>query len=116
MKRGAMFRSTTKDNQETTFKRLLLALELARARFAVAIAAEKKSTSLPQWQYYLDTADQVRRCLKRLRKRDDGSGEMQHDWVGFLEALNRLPGGEGASMLSRMLGDIVVNLAHVSHR
>jgi len=94
-------RPATKFNRE-----LVLALERARTRLAVAIASETKSTPPDRWRYYLDTSDRMRRFIKRLRA---GSGELQEhpDWERALEALRRLPPQGKASQLCRILRDIV---------
>jgi hypothetical protein len=46
---------------------IVLALENARTRFAVAVATEKKTTAPKLWRSYFETEDRLRRCLKTLR-------------------------------------------------
>jgi hypothetical protein len=92
-------------------KELLLALESARTRLAVAIAAETKSTPLDRWQYYLDTADRMRRCIRKLRRSDfDASPPAPQDLTGVIDALRRLPVQGKAQRLCKILGDIVTGL------
>jgi hypothetical protein len=47
---------------------LLQALERARTSLAIAIAVETKLTPPAQWQYYLDTADVMGKCIRKLRR------------------------------------------------
>ena len=96
-------RALTKTNRE-----LVLALESARTRLAVAIASEAKSTPLDRWQYYLETADKMRRFSKKLRM---GSGALQEreEWMRALEALRRLPVQSKALPLCRMLRELIAD-------
>jgi hypothetical protein len=91
-------------------KELVHALESARNQFAVAIAAESKSTPPDQWQCYLDTADRMCRFIKKLRKTGIEGGSMHADWIHALELLHRLPAQDKARQLYRILRDIVAGL------
>jgi hypothetical protein len=91
-------------------KELLVALEKSRTRLAVAIAAESKITPLDRWQYYLDTADRMRRCIKKLRHADFNGEPGLKDWNRALYALRQLPVHDTAWHLCRFLGEIVAML------
>ena len=69
---------------------LVLALEIARARLAVVMAMEAKTTPPDCWKYYRETEDRMRRCLKKL-KSDRGSEFERLDLLGLAKALKRLP-------------------------
>ncbi len=73
------------------YEDLLKALERARTRLAVAIAAETKTTPLNRWNYYLETAEQVRRCLKQLRALPRPNTKCGAAWLPALESLRQLP-------------------------
>ncbi len=76
---------------------LLNALERARSRFAVAIAAESKMTPAARLRQYVETDDQMRRYLKQLRslRRLGLSGDP--DWSRLADMLDGpYPGGAGA--------------------
>ncbi len=70
---------------------LVKALERARTRLAVAIAAETKATPLERWNYYLETADRMRKCLKQLRTLSRTGTRNQAGWIGALNSLRQLP-------------------------
>jgi hypothetical protein len=95
---------------KSVHRELLLALESARTRLAVAIAAETKSTPLDQWRYYLDTADRIRRFARKLRRRGFDVPQEFQDWIRALEALKRLPMQDKALRLCQILIDIVAEL------
>lgn len=73
------------------YQDLLKALESARTRLAIAIAAETKATPLERWNYYLETADQMRRCLKQLRALPRSGTMSSADWIEALATLKRIP-------------------------
>ena len=98
-------RTSTKLHRE-----LLIALESARTRLAVAIASETKSTPPDQLQYYFDTADQARRFNKKLRRQSIDRAQEQQAWSHALENLRRIPAQGNASGLCQMLRDIVARL------
>lgn len=75
----------------TVYQDLLKALESARTKLAIAIAAETKATPLGRWNYYLETADQMRRCLKQLRTLHRSGIKSQADWVEALNNLKQIP-------------------------
>jgi hypothetical protein len=95
-------------------QQLLSALESARARFAIAIAAEGKSTPVDRWRYYLDTADWISRFIRRFRNADSAAVPESQDWhraYRALEAVKRMPLKNGnASHLCHILRDIVARL------
>jgi hypothetical protein len=102
---------SSRNNGDTVHQQLLLALESARTRFAVAIAAESKSTPVERWRYYLDTADRVGRFIKKFRKADPGIEPENLDWVQALEVLSRMPlRDKNASHLCRILREIIMRL------
>jgi hypothetical protein len=92
------------------YRELLFALESARTRLAVAIAAETKSTPLAQWQYYLDTSDRMRVFIRKLRRQSFDEPPEPEDYMRALEALRRLPIQGKAMRLCRILGEIVTKL------
>jgi chromatin segregation and condensation protein Rec8/ScpA/Scc1 (kleisin family) len=98
--------STSKES----YKKLLFALERARTRLAVTMAAESKSTPLDRWQYYLDTADRIRKFIKKLRKEDLDESRNQRDWELALQKLNTISMHDTALRLSRILSKIVAEL------
>jgi hypothetical protein len=89
---------------------LLLELEWARIQLAIAIAVESKSTPLERRQYYLDTADQVRRYVRRLRAAGGGTGAETENWHRTLESIRQMPNQCKASQLCQVLRDIVGEL------
>jgi hypothetical protein len=91
-------------------KDLLLALESARTRLAVAIAAETKSTPRERRQYYLDTTDRICRSIRKLRRAGPDAPPKPQEWVRALETLQKLPVQEKAHRLCQVLGDIVAGL------
>ena len=91
-------------------KELLFALESARTRLAIAIAEQTKSTPRDRWQYYLDTADHVRKFIGRLRKVDGDALQECRGWTGALKALKQLPMQVNAVQLCEVLRDIVMEL------
>lgn len=88
-------------------KELVCALEQARNRLVVAIAGESKSTPKDRRQYYLETADSMRRLIIRLRKGGSSRGFHLQDWVSALQALDTLPLKEKAQPLCNRLRSIV---------
>jgi hypothetical protein len=91
-------------------KELVLALESARTRLSIAIALESKSTPRERWRYYLDTADHVSRCVKRLRKADFDSKPVSQGWIRALDILKHLPTQNKALRLCQILGEIMVKI------
>lgn len=85
---------------------LMHALERARMRLAVAIASETKSMPRSRWLCYLDTADQIRRLIKRIRGEDFESPQDCHRWVKSLERLEFQPIAYQASRLCEILREI----------
>lgn len=72
------------------YQDLVRALESARTRLAVAIAAETKATPLKRWNYYLETADQMRECLRQLRTLPRSAIRIRADWIEALDTLRQL--------------------------
>jgi hypothetical protein len=91
-------------------KELLLALESARTRFAIAIAAETKSTPVDEWHYYLDTANRMSRLTKALRKVECDRTPTLNAWSRALEVLRQISIHDKARPLCRVLEDIVAEL------
>ena len=91
-------------------KELLLALESARMRFAVAVAAETKSTPLKQWQNYMETADRIRRLIRNLRNEGCTWVSAHNGWIPALNLLRHLPVHDDAQGLCKILGDIMEEL------
>ncbi len=89
---------------------LLHELEWARIQLAIAIAVESKSTPLERRRYYLDTADQVRRFIRRLRAAGGGTGAEAENWHRALESIRQMPNQGKASRLCQVLKDIVGEL------
>jgi hypothetical protein len=91
-------------------RELVIAFESARMRLSVAIASETKSTPRDRWRYYLDTTDQVRRFIRKLRKADLEKLPGSQGWVKALEKLGRLPIQSQALRLCQILRDIMMEL------
>jgi hypothetical protein len=89
---------------------LVFALESARMRLSVAIAVETKSTPQDQRRYYLDTTDQIRGFIRRLRRVDYDSPPDAQGWVQALDRLDRLPVQARALRLCQVLRDIMTEL------
>jgi hypothetical protein len=95
--------------EKTLRKELLIALESVRTRFAIATASEKKYTLPALWQYYLDTADQMCRSIRRLRRAED-QAPPPGEWVSVLEKLRRMPPHPQTQQLCRIIREIVAEL------
>jgi hypothetical protein len=91
-------------------KELVLALESARTRLSIAIATESKSTPRERWRYYLDTTEQIRRFVKKLRKADFGAMSASQSWTRALDILKHLPTHNRAHRLCQILREIVAKL------
>jgi hypothetical protein len=89
---------------------LLFALESARTRLAVAIAAETKSTSMEQWQYYLDTADRICRLARKLRTIGFAGSYRMNAGIRAVHALRQISNYEKALPICRTLEAIAVEL------
>jgi hypothetical protein len=88
-------------------RELVLALESARTRLAVAMASETKSTPPDRWQYYFETADRTRQFMKRLRKANSDMLHEKQEWIRALESLKHLPAHSKAPRLCQLLREIV---------
>jgi hypothetical protein len=73
-------------------RRLLLGLERARTRLAVAAARERKATPIPKWGVYSETENRMRHCLRKLRADSYDHPEVAETWLPALDALERLLG------------------------
>jgi chromatin segregation and condensation protein Rec8/ScpA/Scc1 (kleisin family) len=93
------------------YRELILALESARMRLAVAIALETKSTPPDRRWYYMETSDRMRRFIKSLRKRGSDVLQERQAYIQALDALNRVPVHSKAFLLCQLLCDIVAGLA-----
>ncbi|MDM7994677.1 MAG: hypothetical protein QUT30_03215 [Acidobacteriota bacterium] len=89
---------------------LMLALESARMRLSVAIAEETKSMPRDRWMRYLDTADQIRTLVKKIRAADFKSAPDSRSWIRALDNLENLPIQSRALRLHEILRDIVMKL------
>ena len=89
---------------------LLFALESARTRLAIAIAAETKSTPADQWNYYLDMSNRICRLTKKLRVSGQDWVPRLNDWNRVLNALRQISVHDKARPLCRVLEDIVAEL------
>ena len=69
----------------------LLALEEVRTKLAVIMAAETKAMSLERRQYYFETENEVRKCLKTFRTRYQPDKAGTWDWVRLKRLLEGLP-------------------------
>jgi hypothetical protein len=54
--------------EQRIYRELLYAMERARSRLAVAIAAESKTTTRDRWRHYLETEDRMRWCVRKIRR------------------------------------------------
>ena len=91
-------------------RNLLLAMETARSRLAIAIAEESKYTSWNQRQYYLDTAERMRRNIARLRTGKSTEGLQLREWILALEALREIPFNDRAQAMCERLRRIITML------
>jgi hypothetical protein len=87
-------------------KELLLVLESARTRLAIAIASEKKCTLPSRWQCYLDTADQIGLSIRALRRAEADALALK-TWTCALEMLKNMPVHEQAYQLCQTLRKVV---------
>jgi len=102
-------------NRRLAYQRLLRALEHARSRLAVAVAAEAKWTPLGRWGQYLEIGERLRRCLRELRLDQDSEMRFRNlpAWVLIerLAPLVKMENGRGdaqriSGQLSEILGTI----------
>jgi hypothetical protein len=98
---------------------LLQALERARTSLAIAIAAETKLTPPTLRQYYLETADAMRKCIKKLRRELRNGMNDERRWFQALEELHSLPQSEQklqskeVLQLCRRLQDILTTISPI---
>jgi hypothetical protein len=89
---------------------LILALESARTRFSIAIAAESKSTPPALWRHHLDTANRMSQFMRKLR-RNGGETALKIKTGGrVLEALGQIAAENDARRLCQILEDMVLDL------
>jgi len=72
------------------FDEVVQALEAARSRLAIAVAADSKMTPLSERKFYLETDARLRRCLRELRARQWQGLRGQSTWTECLESLTLL--------------------------
>jgi len=82
---------------------LLQALERTRTILAIAIAAETKSTPPMLRQYYLETADSMHKCIKRLRMGIRNGVKDEGRWLRALVELGNLSHEEEKSQSKEVL-------------
>lgn len=82
---------STKGDAHAIYRELLRALESARSRLAIAMATERKSTSLERTRYYIETDERTRQWVKRLRTMDRSSRTGRASWIQALEMLKKVP-------------------------
>jgi hypothetical protein len=89
---------------------LIVALESARTRLSIALAAQSKSTPPVLWRQYLDTADRMSRFMRKLRQ-NGGEMVMKIKQGGHVrEALLQIAEENDARRLCQILEDIVSDL------
>jgi hypothetical protein len=86
---------------------LIVALESARTRLSIAIAAQSKSTPPALWRHYLDTADRVRRFMRKLRQNGGETAMISRKDGHVREALRQIAEENDARRLCQILEDIV---------
>jgi hypothetical protein len=89
-----------------TSRDLLLALESARSRLAVAMAAEYKSTPPDRWRYYLATADHMGRLARQLRRTGIEISREGGD-ATCVDALKKVAVSNNPGHICRVFGEIV---------
>ena len=87
----AAVKQRLQEDAPAVYRDLLKALESARTRLAIAIAGVTKVTPIQRWNYYLETSDQMRRCLKQLRAHPRPESIDQPDWIKALDTLREMP-------------------------
>jgi hypothetical protein len=98
-------RTLSKNHRE-----LLFALESARNRLAVAIAAETKSTPPERWQYYFEISERTRRFIKKLRNVNPEMPQLRQGWSEAVESLKHIPSQREAAQICKLLGDVMAEL------
>jgi hypothetical protein len=88
---GAAVIERKDDAAGATCADLVRALERARTRFVVAIAAENKRTPRDRWRSYLETEQDIRRCVKRLRLHQRSGAPAGAEWPDALRSIRNLP-------------------------
>lgn len=95
------------------YHELLYALESARSRLAVAIAAENKATPRELWRLYLATEDRTRRCVREIRGHAAQRNGRRAGWIQALSLLRQpLPAGDRtgrseAQRLCQLLSEVL---------
>jgi hypothetical protein len=82
-------RETNRGRSHRLYRELLFALESARSRLAVAIAAENKVTPRDRWRYYLETEDRTRRCVREMRRLYGRGTRRRNGWLQALSLLKQ---------------------------
>lgn len=97
---------------QPTQQELLEVLENTRSRLAVAVAAESKHMSQARWRFYFETDMHMRRCIRRLRRSMDPTGDLVDSYeqaLASLKRINSLKGGD-AHQLCRNLYETLLTL------
>ena len=92
---------------------LFHALERARTLFAIAVAAERRTTPPDKWRHYQETEDRMRLVLKELRS----ERWLDMTWMQAIDTLRRIPdpydqppGHTEAQVLCRQLREVLARL------
>ncbi len=85
------------DAPDDVHRQLVVALEKARTRFAVAMASEGKMALLRHWKRYVETDRRIRHFLQTLRCGEQRQYRHRRRWESVLEMLRRLPAGDPAA-------------------
>jgi hypothetical protein len=82
-------REPFRGRDQRLYRELLYALETARSRLAVAIAAENKATPRERWRRYLEMEDRMRKCVREIRRHHGGNSGKQFGWLEALSLLKQ---------------------------
>ncbi len=99
--------------EQRIYRELVYAMERARSRLAVAIAAESKTTTRDRWRHYLETEDRMRWCVRKIRRHHVPGTCGNGSWREALSLLQRpLPAVDGkfrgeAQELCRRLQEVL---------
>ena len=89
---------------------LILALESARTRLSIAIAAESKSIPPALWRHHLDTANRMSQFMRKLRQNGGETAIKIKIGGGILEALGQIAAENDARQLCQIFEDLVLDL------
>jgi len=68
-------------------REFLQAMERARSKLAVLVAAESKATLRLYWKQYFETEERLRRCLREIRRHPNNLSERRVAWLKALDLL-----------------------------